>query len=158
MKAALLVGSAALLSLTMVAESQEKKEPPKKFGDPEALVEFLLKQFDSNQDGKIAKSEARGKIADGFAKLDQNADGHLDRKELRVMAGIAVGQKKGPGPFAARGEDFDALDRDADGRLTREELKNSRLLARFAEIDTNSDGRIERREFEAHQRKTADKK
>jgi Ca2+-binding EF-hand superfamily protein len=159
MKTMMLAGSAALVSLVvgLGAQSQEKKDVPKKAGDPEAFIDLLLKQLDSNSDGKIAKSEARGKLADGFTKLDQNADGFLDRKELRAMAGIAA-LKKGPGPFAAPGDDFDALDRDADGRLTRDELKGSRLLERFADIDANKDGRLDRREFEARQRKALEKK
>jgi len=129
-------------------------------GDGDAFVNLLLKQFDANGDGKLAKTEARGKIADGFAKLDQNSDGFLDRTELRALGRLVGAQKKGPGgpgPFAVEADDFNALDRDADGRLTRAELKNSRWLTRFAEIDTNNDGRLDRREFEAHQRQPARK-
>ena len=45
--------------------------------------------------------------------------------------------------------DFDAMDKNADGRLTKEELKGTPLFNRFAEIDTDSSGAIDRREFEA---------
>jgi len=49
-------------------------------------------------------------------------------------------------------------DANADGRLSKEELKGTPWLAKFAEIDANGDGLIDRREFEAYLRKIAEKK
>lgn len=71
-------------------------------------------------------------------------------------------EKKGPppgfGPGGRLGPDFDALDKDADGRLTPDELKGSSFADRFDEIDTNKDGKIDKKEFEAYLKKQADKK
>ena len=138
-------------------------QQPELKGDIDSIVTTLLKQFDTDMDGKISKKEARGKIADAFDKLDQNGDGYLDRTELRAVAQLMLNAKKGPGvgPFGGgpgNQPDFDALDKNADGRLTSEELKGTPWFARFAEIDANGDGRIDRREFEAYLRKTAEKK
>ncbi len=64
----------------------------------------------------------------------------------------------GGGPFAHAGPDFDALDKNADGRLTPDELKGTPLAARFAEIDTDGNGSIDRRKFENFVRREAAKK
>src|SRR5205085_11520851 len=122
------------------------------------IVENLLKIMDADMDGKISRKEAKGKLAEDFDKVDTNKDGYLDRKELRVLAErMLVNQAKG-GPFGGPARpDFDALDKNADGRLTLDELKGTPYAARFAEIDTDSNGYIDRRELDAFLRKAAAK-
>ena len=117
--------------------------------DIEKIIDGILKQFDTNGDGKISKAEAKGRIADVFDQFDLNKDGFLDRKELRPLAErMQVGPKKGPKDFGPA-FDFDSLDKNADGRLTRAELKGTPYYDRFAEIDTDNSGAIDRAEFEA---------
>ena len=124
--------------------------PPKGPIDVEKVVDNLLKQFDTNQDGKISRQEAKGRLADIFDQMDQNKDGFLDRKELRALAERMQANAKKGGPAAANeAMDFDALDKNADGRLSRDELKGTPWYNRFAEIDTDKNGQIDRREFEA---------
>jgi Ca2+-binding EF-hand superfamily protein len=152
----------AVLLLTAVSgqtQSQDDKAQPKKGLGKTAdeIVETLLKQMDTNKDGKISRDEAKGKLAESFAKIDANKDGYLDRKELRAMAERILAQQKG-GPFGAGGgPDFDALDKNADGRLAPDELKGTPWAARFAEIDTDKSGYIDRREFERFLRREAAK-
>ena len=139
------------------------KQQPNLGGDVDTIVANLLKQFDTDNDGKISKKEAKGKLLEDFDKIDQNKDGYLDRTELRALAEVMLQKKGGAGgvPFGGavgNQPDFDALDKNADGRLTKEELKGTPWLAHFAEIDTNGDGQIDRREWEAYLRKTAEKK
>ena len=68
------------------------------------------------------------------------------------------GGKPGAGGPAAQGPDFDALDKNADGRLTRDELKGTPYADKFEEIDTNKDGKIDKKEFAAYLKKQAEKK
>ena len=157
----ILIFSAVLLLLTAVSgqpQLQDDKAQPKKGLGKTAdeIVETLLKQMDTNKDGKISREEAKGKLAESFDKIDTNKDGYLDRKELRAMAERILAQQKG-GPFGPFGPDFDALDKNADGRLTPDELKGTPWAARFAEIDTDGNGSIDRREFESFLRREAAK-
>ena len=118
----------------------------------EQLVSQWLLQFDKDNDGRISKEEARGPLAQGFARIDANQDGFLDRKELTVAAERLLAMR---GPLDNARPDFDALDKDADGRLSREELKGTRFEKQFDAIDTNKDGKVDRKEFEAFLKKQA---
>lgn len=128
----------------------------------EKFIDTLLTQFDADKDGKIARAEAKGRLADNFDMNDTNKDGFLDRAELRTLAQRVLPLLKGGPPggkFEAKdqGPDFDALDKNADGRLSRAELTGTPWLARFAEIDADNSGNIDRREFEAFLKKQAAK-
>jgi Ca2+-binding EF-hand superfamily protein len=127
------------------------------------VVTSMLERLDKDKDGKISKKEAQGRpLAKLFDQLDTNKDGFLDKKELRQAAARFLqnqngkpqgAPRQGRGP-AAGGPDFDALDLDADGRLTRDELKGTPYLKVFDQIDTNKDGKIDRKEFDAYLKKT----
>ncbi len=124
------------------------------------FVEKVMKDLDANGDGKIARSEAKGRLADAFDMVDTNKDGFLDRPELRAFFQRTGFLPKGPPPEGKQplGPDFDALDKNADGRLSREELAGTPYQARFAEIDTDNSGMIDRREFESFLKREATKK
>jgi Ca2+-binding EF-hand superfamily protein len=165
MKRIIAFAGVVLLVLGSHGQSQTKddKPPPKKAlgKTAEEIVENLLKAMDADMDGKISRKEAKGKLAEDFDKVDMNKDGYLDRKELRVLAErMLANQGKGPGPFGGPfggppRPDFDAFDKNADGRLTPDELKGTPYAARFAEIDTDKNGYIDRREFESFLKREA---
>jgi len=138
-----------LLRNFFAAEAQPKAPPPSK--ETELIIDKLLKQFDTDGDGKISRKEAKGQMLASFDQYDTNKDGFLDRTELRALAERLQANQKGFPPKDGPGPayDFDALDKNADGRLTKEELKGTPLYDRFAEIDTDGNGMIDRREFEA---------
>ncbi len=168
MKTSLVGGSLCLLALAFAGAAQTpEKGAPKKL--PPFLAEMLkkspddfIKQFDKNKDGLLQKDELPPFFAKPFERFDRNGDGALNREEvaqmLETMRQFLAAQQPGFGKGFAPQPDFDALDKNADGRLTKDELKGTPWLARFAEIDTNGDGQIDRREFEAYLRKSADKK
>jgi Ca2+-binding EF-hand superfamily protein len=149
---------AAFLSDSPAAD----KDEPKRL-TPELLrgsAEDFIKYFDKNKDGYLTRDELPPRLAEMFARLDLNGDGKLDRKEVEEMLrGLRQRFAEGGGPpGASAAPDFNALDRDADGRLTRDEVKGTPLAEHFDEIDTNKDGKIDRREFNAYMKKQAEKK
>ncbi len=116
--------------------------------------------MDSNNDGKISRSEARNRIAASFDAIDADKDGFLDREELTVMA-TRLRQlprpnwdrdSRRPNGFFGRPDplDFDALDLNADGRLTRQELTGTRFARLFADIDQDKNGKIDPTEWIAY--------
>lgn len=133
-------------------------QPDRPRPGPERMVTMLLQQMDENKDGKIAKSEARNRVADIFATADVNKDGYLDRNELMAIAqrmANAIDRPGGPrpgGPFGRGADplDFDAQDKNADGRLTRDELRGSRFADVFDAIDKNKDGKLNPDEWSSY--------
>ena len=47
-------------------------------------VGSMIEMMDANGDGKIAKSEARGRMADNFSRVDTDGDGFVSKDELKV--------------------------------------------------------------------------
>jgi Ca2+-binding EF-hand superfamily protein len=153
--------TAFLLVLASPARAADPEKPKKPTETPEGekIVADLLKQFDTNKDGKISREEAKGRLADAFYRFDANKDGFLDKDELRRVAAFMIAQRGHPvGGPGSQSADFDDLDRNADGRLTREELKGTPYLEHFDEIDTNKDGKVDKKEFQAYLKKEAEKK
>lgn len=45
-------------------------------------VSQIIFQMDSNKDGKLSKSEAKGLLLNDFSKIDSNGDEYLVEEEL----------------------------------------------------------------------------
>lgn len=52
---------------------------------PNAPTVDRLLAADANKDGKLSKSEAPGRLAQSFDRVDRNSDGFLDRGELQAL-------------------------------------------------------------------------
>ncbi|HJT77099.1 MAG TPA: hypothetical protein VJ739_07825 [Gemmataceae bacterium] len=76
----------ALLSLAGagLALARDPAEPPAQNTGPAPNVDAFLKRWDVNQDGRISRHEAKGKLRELFDELDRNHDGYLDKIELQA--------------------------------------------------------------------------
>lgn len=124
------------------------------------LYERVMKQ-DGDGDGRVSAAEWRGR-EQGFARLDRNDDGFIDRKDLGGALGgdkrRGAGKGKGKGDAAGRTHDeaesaamraqakarFAQTDRNGDGKLTADELPAERFLQL---LDKNKDGAVDEAEF-----------
>jgi Ca2+-binding EF-hand superfamily protein len=107
---------------------------------PEGLKR-ALEQMDANGDGRIEKSEWKGR-PEIFARLDADGDGAITKDEVkRALKGMR-------GHRGRAGEAlFERADKDGDGRISREEWP---LRPEFFErFDSNKDGFITRDEVVA---------
>jgi len=135
-----------------------EKTPPKKEDGPDFAS--MIGRLDSNGDGKISKSEARGPLAENFDRFDTNNDGFISKSELEE-AGKRMKNGMGPmqglfRPEASFVNLFNQQDVDADGRVTRAEAKG-KLLENFDVLDADKDGKLTRQEVEAGMKKLAEK-
>jgi len=68
-----------LISTASFAQQGNSDEKPK--GPP--TFKQLLKEFDTNEDGKISQKEVKGPLAEDFKKIDTDEDGFISEKELK---------------------------------------------------------------------------
>ncbi len=65
-------------SYTLQAQStdrrRENRTPP--------TTEQVLKDLDTNEDGKLSAKEVKGPLKKDFTKIDANEDGYLSKEEL----------------------------------------------------------------------------
>jgi Ca2+-binding EF-hand superfamily protein len=148
---------------------QRMKQTPNKAGAPaknpelSRRVDEIFNRLDTNKDGKISREEAKGPLEKNFDAIDRNKDGFLDKAEVsqviermnqRKLNAVNPGSDTVTAPVR-RLADFDALDLDADGRLSKDEIAKSPFPNQFDDMDTNKDGKIDRKEFEAFLKKQA---
>ncbi len=62
----------------------------------EQRVDRIIKDLDTDHDGKISRKEARGLIRKHFDHLDTNKDGYIDREELLKAASERSARKAAP--------------------------------------------------------------
>jgi Ca2+-binding EF-hand superfamily protein len=129
-------------------------------------------EMDTNNDGVITRAEWRGS-AQAFRDADWNNDGILSGDEVRLdnsrygrgesadvswtSASFNTLDTNGDGRISEREwrgdlETFRRVDQNRDGVLTRSEFLGQTAVGnaswdRFEALDTNNDGRIERREW-----------
>lgn len=63
-----------------------QRQGPPKFSE-------LLSQMDTNSDGKLAKSEVKGRLAENFDEVDANGDGFITETEMENAPRPQRGQR-----------------------------------------------------------------
>ena len=162
-------------------------------GEAEALVHSEFNQYDTDRDNKVTEPEVRLIVQRSMAreaaarqemeqrrrqgmaaindfidmqlreadKLDKNGDGKVSQQEYLVLTGPADGpQAKGLLPYDLRKQlvmrKFAEVDTNKDGQLDRVELTAS-AVKQFLEIDANKDRFLTEDEFKKAQENETNK-
>lgn len=59
----------------------EEQRPSGQQGAPPSFSR-LLTEMDTNKDGKLEKSEVKGRLANDFSKIDSDGDGYITQTEF----------------------------------------------------------------------------
>lgn len=98
-------------------------------------------KLDTNNDGAIDRAEAAAspRLAERFDRADKDKDGRLAGEELRHRH-----------RWHHRGHGMMKLDADKDGRISKAEAAaEPKFAERFAKMDFNNDGYVDRADFKA---------
>jgi hypothetical protein len=139
------------------ASLRELYDFPQTPAQPQAKV--MLASAESGDSGKAEAGEKRG-AGPRDATRAVAADGpREDRKGRGGPREDGKGRAGSPGSdkadsVAAANQTFRQLDKDGDGKLAKDDLPES-MQARFAAIDTNGDGFVDRQEWTAAMRAVA---
>src|SRR3546814_5891795 len=101
-------------------------------------------KLDTNNDGAIDRAEAAAspRLAEHFDKADKDKDGRLAGDELR--------HRHRSHHRGHRGHGMMKLDADKDGRISKAEAAaEPKFAERFAKMDFNQDGYVDRDDFKA---------
>src|SRR3546814_5959888 len=101
-------------------------------------------KLDTNNDGAIDRAEAAAspRLAEHFDKADKDKDGRLAGDELR--------HRHRSHHRGHRGHGMMKLDVDKDGRISKAEASaEPKFAERFAKMDFNKDGYVDRADFKA---------
>lgn len=147
-------------SLTREQFVKEFDRPDQRPGKGRLDADEMFKRFDTNQDGKLTRSEAperlRSMLDKMLAQTGKGADGGLTREEVNRFLGL---MQRGDGPAGAPGgaggkpdrefpsKLFSNQDADGDGKISKTEARG-RIKENFERLDRNSDGMIDADEFE----------
>ena len=107
----------------------------------------LLGVIDRNGNGTIEADEIDMAVV-SLRKLDLNKDGKVTRDEI---GRTDAGSRTDPGSsrrFRGRLPTLSSLDKDGDGKINKEEAPE-RMRENFERTDTNGDGFIDSKEFDA---------
>lgn len=104
----------------------------------------MFKKVDTNQDGKITKSEALKANDDHFAKVDTNGDKIITQDEAKAFGESMRAEHHSP---EARAKRFAKMDKNSDGKVQRSETQMPEK--HFTSIDSNKDNALTKEELEA---------
>lgn len=122
--------------------------------------ERLLRRFDADHDGKVTRDEFIKNVRDRFAELDLNNDGRITDADLPPAQrgrGLFTGNTEAPRHGIGRRMLglLRGADTNKDGVVTREEVLAA-AEQRFATLDRNKDGTLDKSDGDALRRETAE--
>lgn len=127
----LLVTSALLMLNSQVFAA----DPPSTGAAPR--VHQMLKQFDTDQDGKVSRAEFAAKRAKGFERVDTDKSGTLSLEEMKARC-------KNERCTQMVTKRFAKLDKNNDGSVAKDEFAN---MTMFDRLDKDKDGYISEAEL-----------
>ncbi|WP_298778160.1 EF-hand domain-containing protein [uncultured Polaribacter sp.] len=78
-KSILTISFTVLTSIVVLGQENNDNKRP----DGPPSVKQILKDLDTNKDGKISFKEAKGPLKKDFNEIDTNEDGFISQKELK---------------------------------------------------------------------------
>jgi len=147
------------------------------FANAENVRPMTFAKHDTNGDGVLSKEEVRGRLLANFSEFDSDANGKLSAQEFAAVKMGPQGKRSKLPTFADLDSNNDAvlseaefgafkmhrransgnrhnrptfqeIDKNSDGVLAKEEVRG-RLLANFADFDTDGNGTLSAEEFAA---------
>ena len=148
-----------VFALVQSSDAADDKEEPKKA--PPAIAELLksrpeefIKRHDKNKDGYLTKDELPPGLARMFERVDTNGDGKLDKDEVAAMFKMLRQRFE-----AGKSKETETKKEPEKKRETPVSPEVEKMVDSFLErMDTNKDGKIDRKEFAAYLKKQAEKK
>lgn len=71
------------------AQSEDRKERKKR-----PSFSNLVERMDENEDGKISKTEVKGRLKENFSSIDTDEDGFISEEEFKAIAKERRREKK----------------------------------------------------------------
>ncbi len=123
-KSLIVAGTVALMGTYNVApaHAQQNQHPVSS-----QMIDAFMKQYNSNNDGKLTLDQANKAAEARFLILDTDHDGTVDEKEI-VPGGVST-------------QEFQAVNPDKDKTLDKTEYKNL-VKQKFDAADTNHNGSL----------------
>lgn len=125
-------------------------------GRPDGAGDMVARmmQGDKNDDGKLDKDELPERMQNMMTRADKNEDGFLSRDELAAVAAAMGGGRGRPDGAQFAGRMFADRDANDDGKLSGDEIPEQ-MASRLERVDTDGDGSVSRKEFDAMMRMRA---